>query len=112
MDPKVLCEIQKIDRQVLKSGFDNTTELLESDQRRGFANEERGHRNNQHVLSDLHDTSNYNLSATERKGTDTITAVNNSTSRLDTDLYRVAGQLDTCIHEYEHSINDNLYKIF
>ena len=110
MDPNLVNELHRIDQDVLKTGYKDTTQLINTAERQGFNNEARNHRNTQHILTDIHNTASRNLAATERRGSEAVSAVQQATGLLDTDIYRVANQIDNNTYRTAHDINDNVYR--
>ena len=108
MDPNLVKDLHKVDKDILKSGYDNTTEILNSGERRNDASEAREYKNTLHVLSDINDFSAHNLNATERSGADVMSNVHLSANRIDTDLYRISGDISNSISKSAQELHDNI----
>lgn len=103
-------QISKLDRDLLKTQNNQTDTILNSQERAGYANENRANRNQQQIIDNMNDKSARILSTVERTGGDAVLATERTASMLDTNQYRIAGQIDNSIYRTTSDINGNLYR--
>lgn len=103
-------QISKLDRDLLKTQNQQTDTILNSQERAGYANENRSNRNQQQIIDNMNDKSARILSTVERTGTDGVLATERTASMIDTNQYRIAGQMDNSIYRTTGDINANLYR--
>lgn len=103
-------QISKLDRDLLKTQNQQTDTILNSQERAGYANENRANRNQQQIIDNMNDKSARILSTVERTGTDGVLATERTASMIDTNQYRIAGQMDNSIYRTTGDINANLYR--
>jgi len=105
---RLYSQINKVNEDLLKSGFERTSELLSSQERISFADENRQHRNAQHIIDVINSNGAANLTATERNGSANLTATQKTAADLGIQAERLQnetavsfGQVTEAIHHVE-----------
>lgn len=90
---RLYAQINKVNEDFLKSQCLQTSDIQASEERKSLADENRQHRNVQHILDSIDRTGSVNLTATERNGSAILTSTERNgsaniaaTQKLGTDL--------------------------
>lgn len=94
-DNDVIKSAHKIETDILRSGYDNTNSILDSAERRGFAEEQRQNRNTQFVLDNINRGTDLALASTERNGSANLLATEKTYGELHAGLGDLQGFLST-----------------
>lgn len=105
---RLYSQINKVNEDLLKSGFERTSEILSSQERISFADENRQHRNAQHIIDVVNTNGAANLTSTERNGSANLAATQKASSdlgiqaeRLQNETATYFGQLTEAVHHVE-----------
>jgi hypothetical protein len=102
---RLYSQINKVNEDLLKSGFERTSEILSSQERISFADENRQHRNAQHIIDVINTNGSANLTATERNGSANLAATQKATSDLGIQAERLQNETATFFGELSDKVH-------
>lgn len=92
-------EINKVDGNLFKTQFQQSAEILASQERAGWANENRQNRNTQFTLDNINDKAARLTSDINRNGTDSLLTTERVGVRLDDNIYKTTMAIEDVVYK-------------
>ena len=103
-------EINKVDGNLFKTQFQQSAEILASQERNNWANENRQNRNTQFTLDAISDKAARLTSDITKNGTDNLLATERAASHLDDNIYRSQTGLSDTIYRTSDDVKTTVYR--
>lgn len=104
-------EIKNVDDNLLKSQIQQTAEILSTQERANWANENRQNRNTQFVIDNINDKAARLTSDVNRNGADNLVTTERVASKIDDNIYRTASGVEATVYRTSDDIKTNVNKV-